>query len=155
VTFLNAFANFFGPFHLFHSTTNSRASKSGRMFALLVSAIRSAVSCDGFSDTDCGYCFSESAPVNLSCGFCLSTRKCVEINGTDPSEPEDCEEEDWMFEAGDPACKNDSSIALPQLARILVGLFAALVAFITLLFWIWIFPRLFILDPQSLLTVNE
>jgi hypothetical protein len=125
------------------------------MWLVLVGAA-AAASCEAYSGTDCGYCFSESKTDGLSCGFCLSPRNCWAGNISGPFDPDEkCDAGQWVYDAGDKACKADSSVALPTLTRILVGVFVAVIAFVTLFFWIWVFPRLYVLDPTSLLTVHE
>ena len=93
--------------------------------------------CPLFSGTDCMNCFSNT--VNLSCGWCSSTKECIPGDLLGPLIGK-CN--DWIFETNQ-ICKKESSIALPDNIRIFLGIFSFIIIIITLIFWIYIFPRCF------------
>jgi hypothetical protein len=49
----------------------------------------------------------------------------------------------WSYNKSDEACRKDSSVALSKNARIGVGVAVGVISVTTLVFWVWVFPRLF------------
>ena len=114
------------------------------MLPLLFGIIRSypTEECAQASGTDCTNCMSVRG--NYKCGWCSSTKQCVPGDengpfiGTCP---------DWHNES-DAVCVKESSIALPNPARIGVLVGIIIVNTITFVFWYFIFPKLYT-DPAA------
>jgi hypothetical protein len=66
-----------------------------------------------------------------------------------------CPTTEWLHDIEDQRCVDVSSIALSDQTRIIVGVFIVVLAGCTLFFWIRIFPKLYLVNPASLMTIPE
>ena len=96
--------------------------------------------CPQFSDTDCMNCWQKGQDSNISCGWCSSSNKCMPgdifgpVIGT-------CES-GWEGNNTE-TCQKESSSEFSTGAKVGIGLFAGIVAIVTAVFWIFIFPKIF------------
>ena len=103
-----------------------------------------AEECPKYSGTDCNNCLVSKG--NYSCGWCAETKSCIPGDILGPFQGT-CT--NWIVNKSDDYCVKESSIALPLAARISVGVCSGLIAIVTLIFWLLIFPRIFAPKPEA------
>lgn len=97
--------------------------------------------CPKFSNTDCNNCLTNTIlnkEVNISCGYCISTKECVPGDSLGPFIGS-CV--DWIVDIKNETCIKDSSLALPKGMRIGIGVLVAFTCITTPVYWIYIFPK--------------
>lgn len=90
--------------------------------------------CINFSTT-CEYCLGKGK--NYKCGWCKDTNQCM-VGSDDGPTNSTCTL--WTFKF-DMTCHIESQEPLPMGVRIGLACFAAIVALVTAIFWICIFPH--------------
>lgn len=115
------------------------------IFAVPLMASSPATECGKFSNADCDYCLSQIG--NYTCGYCLDTKGCIP---GDDSGPFSGSCSDWIRDLTDDRCAEDSYLGFSLVVRIVIGIMAALISVATLIFWIILFPRIFVHDTLSM-----
>lgn len=93
--------------------------------------------CGSASHTDCMNCFKVKG--DFQCGWCAATQECLPGDAFGPFVGK-CPT--W-HNTTDDYCKKESSIALPNSARLGILIGMIIIAIVTAVFWIVIFPKIY------------
>ena len=108
------------------------------LFFITVSSLIPAEECPKYSKTSCTNCLESIG--NLSCGWCSDTNICIPGDMRGPFIGK-CNS--WYIDPTNSTCKEESSIALSKEARIAIGCTAGVITIATVVFWVFLFPKLF------------
>ncbi|KAH0787226.1 Plexin repeat family protein [Histomonas meleagridis] len=115
------------------------------LFSFASSIITVEEYCMALNGTDCMNCISQAEDANFSCGWCNDNQACLPGDFAGPY-GSNCV---LWIPNGTTQCKDLSSLSFPTTTKIIVGVCVGIIAVAALVFWVWIFPRLFQPNPDK------